>query len=150
MKKSEQDIDALLMRAVITIRNAPSPQDGWNRSLDAVEYLKRMGPSAVDGLIDTLHSNDDNLVMLAMLYLGILKDEGMPSATRAIDTIYDVTGPDISDTMAIAMNTSLAMLGDEHQLETARKMIPVYQVRNERELFLRNMVKVAKYIADNT
>ena len=141
------DTDAILNTAVNTIKTAPSSKEGWNRACDAIFYLKSMGPSAVDGLINALYDPNQNIRLLAVLYLGILEDEGGMVGSRGISAVTNAIGPRDSEIEAIAAGTALALLGDSNAIENTARFMQEFGVYDEHEFHSKSMLTVAEHIA---
>jgi len=84
----------------------------WEILMNTAETLKFLRKNAVGGLLDSLLSKNPKIVMLSMLYLGILRVEGVDT-TAAIEPIRCIKNQSSvsSPNFQIAIG-SLAMLGD--------------------------------------
>ena len=80
-------------------------------ALDSGDMLYEIGDTAIDELIDLLSSDNEKIVVLAILYLGILNATGL-DAKRAITPIRSCVNLASPEMVKITGGESLAMLGD--------------------------------------
>lgn len=102
----------VLEAAILTIESHSNDLQRCHEiALNSGDMLYEIGDASIDELIDLLTCDDEKIVVLAILYLGILNAAGL-DAKRAIIPIRSCVNLASPEMVKITGGESLAMLGD--------------------------------------